>query len=528
MKNNLSSGLDQYNGPWGIHEVKHFLKRTMFGAKPTDIDHFSQVSFSQTIQEIIRINTGSIAAPINSYAEKEVDPDVAYGDTWVNKPFSQKYKIDRMWTTVYWWTNRLINQDRSITEKMILFWHNHFGVGNTSALDPRTNYRYVNTLNANALGNFKKMVKDITIDPLMLTFLNGLSNEARAPDENYARELMELFTLGKGPESKYTEQDVKAAARVLTGFQYDFASGNADFFGNRHDINDKQFSSFFNNKLIKYYAKNGGEWTDEVFGLIDMIFEKEEVSKFICRKLYRFFVNYDITDEIEQKIILPLAQAFRSANYEILPIVKILLGSNHFFENENIGSMIKSPIDFYIGMVREMEPDIPGDIRLRSYFMENTRKYLLYMQQHLPDPTNVAGWPAYYQSPLFGRSWINSETLKIRASIIEAFLDINVKQRLSEVYIDLLKYTSRIESVEEPEIFIDNIIKYNISLNPTPEFKKHLKSILLSNQESNYYWTDAWNSYLANKSDENNKGIVEIRLKQFFKSILHLDEYQLH
>jgi uncharacterized protein (DUF1800 family) len=527
VKSNFSSDLEPYNGPWGVYEVKHFLKRTMFGANPNDVQHFKNLSFQQAHNQILQTSSSYIAPPINTYAEREADPNVAYGNTWVNAPYNSKYNIDRMWTTVHWWTNRLLRQDRSITEKMILFWHNHFGVALTGTADPRSNYRYVNTLHKDALGNFKRLVKNVTIEPLMLNFLNGFQNQALTPDENYARELFELFTLGKGPESKYTEEDVKAAARVLTGFQYDYVSGNADFFNVRHDVDDKVFSSFFKNRTIKTYGGNG-DWSTEVFGMIDMIFENEEVSKFICRKLYRFFVNYDITDEIEINVILPLASALRGNNYEILPIVKTLLGSKHFFDSENVGSMIKSPLDFYIGMLREMEPSLPSDTRIYSYFMENVRKETLFLQQHLADPPNVAGWPAYYQSPFYGRSWINSETLKSRSAILEKFLDINYKPRNSDIYINLLDYSSRIDAVDDPNKLIDTVLERIISQKPEPEYKAHLKKILLSNQDADYYWTNAWLDYKNNPNDSNFKSIVEIRLKQFFKSVMHLDEYNLH
>lgn len=527
MNNSFSKELEPYDGPWGVQEVKHFLKRTMFGAKPSEIDYFKNLSFSQAHNEIIRPYKGYIPPPINTYAEKEPDPNVPWGASWVLAPFSNKFRFERMWTAIFWWINRQINQDRSINEKMILFWQNHFGVMNTIMLDPRNNVRFLNTLHNNALGNYKKMVKDITIDPLMLTFLNGFQNEARAPDENYARELLELYTLGKGPESKYTEDDVKAAARVLTGFQFDSFSANADFFPDRHDLGDKTFSSFFGNKTIKTYTVNG-EWQTEIFGLIDMIFEKEEVSKFICRKIYRFFINYDITDEIEKTVILPLAQVFRDNNYEILPVIKTLFGSKHFFENENIGSMIKSPIDFYIGMIREMEPPLPSDIRIYSYFMNFCRKNLAYLQQNLPDPPLVAGWPAYYQNPIYGRSWINSETLKARAYIIETFLDKNHMPRNTDIYINLLEYVGRIEGVSDPNKLIDKVLERIFSLKPTNEFKLKLKKILLSDQDSDYYWTNAWEDYQKNKTDENLKNIVETRIKQFFKNIMHLDEYHLH
>lgn len=524
LKNNIS-GLEPYNGPWETREIKHFLKRTMFGAKPTDIQYFQSKKIVDAIQEIVRLNT-NIGAPINTYSEKEIDPDVPYGQTWVNAPFSEKHRFDRMFTTIYWWISRQMNQERTITEKMILFWHNHFGIAHTGSLDPRSNYRNHSILHKNAIGNFKKLIKDITIDPLMLNFLNGFQNEARAPDENYARELLELFTLGKGPESKYTEEDVKAAARVLTGFQFDYLSGNADFFGSRHDIKDKTFSSFFDNKTIKTYTD--GAWEIEIFGMIDMIFEKEEVSKFICRKLYRFFVNYDINEEIEQKIILPLAKIFRENNYEIQPVLKTLFASQHFFDSENIGSMIKSPIDFYVGMIREMEPDFPSERNVFSYLMDDSRKLLSYMQQNLPDPPNVAGWAAYYQSPIYGRSWINSETLKIRASFINSFLDSTARPRYISLILDSIKYSKKYKNVADPNKFIDEVIGNLISLPPTPEYKNHLKKILLSNQESDYYWTDAWEAYQFNPADTNLKNIIEVRLRQFYKSILQIEEYSLH
>jgi Protein of unknown function (DUF1800) len=197
VSNSISTSLEPYTGPWGIQEVKHFLKRTMFGAKPADIEHFSRLSFEQSYLQIIQKNSGYIAPPINSYSEKTLDPDVPYGSTWIYAPFSNQFKFDRMWSTVNWWINRTIHQDRSITEKMILFWHNHFGVALTGTMDARANVRYVNTIHNNSLGNFKNLIKEITIDPLMLNFLNGFQNDSRAPDENYARELMELFTIGK-------------------------------------------------------------------------------------------------------------------------------------------------------------------------------------------------------------------------------------------------------------------------------------------------------------------------------------------
>jgi uncharacterized protein (DUF1800 family) len=483
------------------------------------------LTFAQAHAQILNNTNSQNSYPINTYSK--IDPDVPFGASWVNAPYNAALNADRMWTFVFWWINKIINQESTIKEKMILFWHNLFGVSNTNSITAKTNFRYLNTLNTNALGNYKKMIKDITIEPLMLHFLNGFQNEARAPDENYARELLELFTLGKGKDSKYTEDDVKAAARVLTGFIFDPNSQNADFFRNRHDLGDKKFSTFFDNRVIKSFGQDEN-WTQEIFGLIDMIFEKEEVSKFICRKLYRFFINYDITEEIEQQIINPLSKTLRDNDYEILPVLRQLFGSNHFFDSENIGSMIKSPIDFLLGMFREMPFDVPNDTLVYSYFMDYLRKLLVVLKQDLPDPPNVAGWPAYYQVPSFGRAWINSETLKLRDSIIDTFLEGKNKGKSDYFGANILFYISTIKNAENPNDLINELLSRNISFKATDEFKKSLKTILLSNQDNDYYWTEAWLNYKKNPNDEITKNIVQTRLLQLLKNILHLNEYNLH
>ncbi len=525
----MASGLEPFTGKWGEREATHLIKRTMFGAKLEDIQFFSNLPFNDAYSIIIRNSYINYAPPINVYGVNDPDPDVPIGKTWVNAPFSSHFGIARMWSCVSWWINRLVHQDSTITEKMILFWHNHFGINTTSSIDARANYHYINKLQAFALGNFKTLIKEITADPLMLHFLNGFQNEAFAPDENYARELMELFTLGKGPESKYTEDDVKAAAKVLTGFVFDTTTAATVFFIDRHDLSNKTFSSFFNNKTITGITKSEN-WQIEIHALIDMIFEKDEVSKFMCRKFYRFFVNSEISPEIEKAIIEPLAQIFRENNYEIKPVITKLLSCQHFYDNDNIGSMIKSPIDFLIGAVREMKANIPNpsDYLSNSGFLEFTRRILGALQQDLPNPPNVAGWPAYYQNPIYGRSWINSETLKLRGGLLENLIENKINPQNLNFYIDLIAYSNTISGVADPNVFIDNVLKNLISLNPNPAYKLFLKKILLSNQDNDYYWTNAWEDYWKNPTDKDLKSVLETRLRAFYKNILQLDEYNLH
>jgi uncharacterized protein (DUF1800 family) len=173
-------------------------------------------------------------------------------------------------------------------------------------------YRYNILLRQYALGNFKEMTRAVTMDPAMLKYLNGNANTKKAPDENYGRELQELFTVGKGPGSHYTEADVKAAAHVLTGFRIENKSLpdiHGVFDAGRHDENDKQFSDFYQNTTIK--GRKGKEGEMELDDLLALIFSQPEVARFICRKLYRFFVYHNIDEETEKTIIEPLAELFR-------------------------------------------------------------------------------------------------------------------------------------------------------------------------------------------------------------------------
>ena len=241
----------------------------------------------------------------------------------------------------------MLEQDRNIHEKMTLFWSSHLVVQSWAVFIATLTYNYQDKLRQNALGNFKDLVKIITLDPAMLLYLNGAANIRTQPDENYGRELQELFCIGKGKNSGYTEDDVKAAARVLTGWSLDFDTLETKFYPFLHDDRDKQFSAFYGNTTVKGRSFNSGK--DEIDDMLDMIFDTNEVALFLCRKVYTYFVYSEIDDFTEQNIIVPLAEIFRSSNYEIKPVLDSLFKSEHFFDAMNIGALIKSPIDMNVG-----------------------------------------------------------------------------------------------------------------------------------------------------------------------------------
>ncbi|TAD86039.1 MAG: DUF1800 domain-containing protein, partial [Bacteroidetes bacterium] len=402
-----NSGLAPYTGSWTRSEVMHLLKRLTFGAPKEDVDFFTPMTYVQAIDMLINTVNTNPGEPLKHYTPDATttanDPDwgVAIGKTWVNTPtLSGGVNSGRTQSLKSWWLHNLITQPRSIEEKMILFWTTHVAVEFDTVGNGINAYRYLQLLRQHALGNFKTLIKDVTLNPAMLGYLNGINNQKNAPDENYARELQELFTLGKGPNSQYTEADVKAAARVLTGWRV--LNGTAYFTLSRHDVANKQFSSFYNNTVIVgQNSANGGEL--ELDAMLNMIFAKEEVSKYMCRRLYRFFVFGDISASVENNIITPLAATFRNANYQIKPVLEQLFKSEHFFDVLTQGAMIKGPLDFVVGVIREFKVKLPPAINTMVYYrhLNYFREQAANMEQNLGDVPNVSGWPAYYQQPLY-------------------------------------------------------------------------------------------------------------------------------
>ena len=366
-------GLAIYKGSWSAQQVKHLLNRTMFGAKASDIDYFASKGLNASVDELLNVQASIIPAPLNDYNSTSfTDPNVPLGKTWIND-ISTDGTINTYRRSSYkkWLLSIWVGQERNIRE----------------------------ILRNNCTGNFKQMVRAVTTDPAMLRYLNGYLNTKSAPDENYGRELQELYTVGKDGGAKYMEEDVKAAAKVLTGWRID-ANFNPVFDSTRHDTSNKIFSAFYNNTVITgKTAANGALETDE---MLTMIFQKPEVAKFICRKLYRYFVYYAIDDVVEKNIITPLANAFIANNFEIKPVLKLLFSSEHFYDALYIGCQIKSPVDHVVGFLRQYEITIPNAVSdyADAYFLYNNMvNQLNNMGQNPVDPPNVSGWPAYYQAP---------------------------------------------------------------------------------------------------------------------------------
>lgn len=304
------------------------------------------------------------------------------------------------------WLQEMIDGEAQLQEKMALFWHGHFAC---RSLNPYFDQQYLDIIRKNSLGNFSVLLNEISKTPAMLQFLNNQQNKKDHPNENFARELMELFTIGRG---NYTEQDVKEAARAFTGYGFD-KTGEFKFRIQQHDFGTKIF-----------FGKSGSFTGDDI---LQIILKKNECAYFITKKIYRFFVN----DNPDETIVKQLAKHFYESNYDIKGLLKEIFSSDWFYDEMNIAAKIKSPIELLVGLSRIIPIDFENE--QSPLFIQRS------LGQVLLNPPNVAGWPG-------GRNWIDSSSLLFRMRLPQVIyydeeLDFSPKEDMPEQGMMRLKMT---------------------------------------------------------------------------------------
>lgn len=520
----LNSTLSKYTGPWDKSTALHLLRRSLFGVSQSELAESVAGGIDYTIERLFQ--SRNLQQLPQVYANNDVLP---IGSVWVGQPFDQQSNGGRIRSFQAWWVQQMLQNTFSIHEKMILFWHNHFVIESAVVRDPRALFDYYKTLNDNALGNFKELAKLITISPGMLRYLDGQTNVNTSPNENYARELFELFTIGKGPQigegnyTNYTEQDVFSAARVLTGWRYNNSDLAVSFRPNLHDPNEKVFSSAFDNYIIN----NSGD--KEYIELLEMIFAKEETAKHLARKLYRWFVYYHIDETIEVNIIKPLADKIRMDDYNLVGALKMLLKSEHFYEQELIGSMVKSPADFSIGLFRTSMDQLMDNLTVQARYAH----FLYYLnvnatlQMEISNPPQVAGWQAYYQEPAYYRHWANSVTIPLRKQLSDQIA--NESGILRGGFRSRLRVMELVENLSNPEYVRDVVKELSILFLPkalSQAQEDFLVQALIPGIPE-YEWGNQWRALQNNPSDTNLRMAIENKLYSFFKALFSLPEFQL-
>ncbi|TDE08552.1 DUF1800 domain-containing protein [Dyadobacter psychrotolerans] len=540
--------LNKNTAPLTAKTAAHLLRRATFGPTQQEIQDFVGLTPTQAVQKLI----ANVSVTLDS--SQPIDLDAAspgFGNTYIGLPFNLSREFDLSIYVSYWWVGLMTEQNGkpSLLEKLTAFWQNHWVVVQTEIGDYRMIYQYLQLLRHSCLGNFRTLAIEMTKNAGMLLYQNGNTNEKEHPNENYARELQELFVVGQKDfygNLNYTEQDVKEAARVLTGWEVvnhrvvNSISVDAKFTPTRHDTESKTFSAKYLSKSIA--GRSGSSaGLDELTDLINILLEHPETPKFLCRKLYRWYVNPNVTEEIENNVIIPLAQIFAGSqnNYAIQPILEILLTSDIFYDQANIGAITKAPADLLVGTVRffnQPVPNIKTDSAAFKELIEWMKRGIRIMQQDILDHPSVFGYPPYYQIG-YSKNWINGATLYQRGEYTDSFVwpwkQIKPGYKLG---IDILAWVKSLQPnfsdvAGTPAItcvdVLNGLTKNLFAVDLFQSQRDFLIDTIMMQGISRNSWIIEWNGYRSNPSNENNTNACRYRCQVLMEYMLRMAEYHI-
>jgi uncharacterized protein (DUF1800 family) len=552
------ASLSPLQGALGHRRAAHLLRRASFRYTKPTIDDLALKTAGQAVNELVKIQAPQLTQP--GYADPATPGSQPV--EWILPPGlpsavanGQDFLLRQY--VLGWWLNEAIH-DKGIGHKMMFFYHQNFVTTFQTSQTPFY-FDYLSLLRFYALGNFKKLALKMVTDNVMLSYLNNAQNSVGNPNENFAREFFELFTIGKGPEiapgdyTNYTEQDIVEAARLLTGWRLSLRSTSTidpetgivagrPVIG-QHDKTAKTFSYHFNNQTIQG-AQTAAAMTTELQQFVDMIFNQKETARHLVRRLYRYFVTRTISTEIENDIIEPLATSLQNGNYEVEPVLKTLLKSQHFYDaddsdntNEIIGSMIKSPLELSFQAMTFFGMPIPDPItqntihHVRFYTGAVRNRMLSLAGMNIFSPSDVAGYPAYYQEPDFNRQWFNSSTIvaryKLPAMLLSGKYLIGGSANVDfGSKLDIAPWVKNSGVATNPRIadtLVTDLIKYLLPETPDSDrVTYYTNDILLDNLPATD-WTYEWDNYVATGDDTE----VTIGLEKLINAIMYSPEFQL-
>ena len=385
----------------------HLMRRAGFGARADDYSDFATIDLEKATEKLL--HPENVVDPVDSLLQE-------LGDDYFD--FDDHDSLKR------WWLFRMGRTRRPLVEKMTLFWHNHFATAVYKVGNVRWMYGQNQLLRANALGSFPTLLKAMVHDPAMLSWLDGGQNKKGAPNENFARELMELFTLGVG--GGYNEVDVKQAARAFTGWTCDYNSSQPVFDVRQFDDGSKKF--------LGYDSRLNSD------DIINIVVRHPSTAKFVCGKLARFFIG----DSASPQFIETLAATFAKNHFEIRPVVAQILHSPEFYSDAAMYGKIKSPVEYSVSLMRTLGAPLTAGNQITGALNE--------MGQDLFNPPNVKGW-------VEGESWLNTATLMARRKFVLQVCDVLGRHnRLPEFIRTSLKGVGRDDAkVQTPETLVDSM-----------------------------------------------------------------------
>lgn len=577
--------LTPHSGPLGRRGAAHLLRRATYGPTIQQIKAFSGLTAAQAIQQLYHQAIPDAPPP--------VDPDT--NEPWVITGVTDPEKMEFQYQEYFkrWFIGQMMSAgvpagqslSYSAREKIVFFIHTVLTAIAEKIGSSRAMYYQNQLFRLYALDgvtspvvpaaklNFKELTKKISVDNAMLNLLDGTIN-IRGGNENYGRELLELYSIGRGLEGSdlsvddpgdyfyYTEQDVQAAAKVFSGFQFDdqFAVIDPDTLlprgkvrgsvtnASAHDNSSKQFSNRFGNAVIAPdpLLLNGTNATeesalDEISRLIDLVYQQDETAFHICRKIYRFFLYHEITETINTNIIQEMANTFRANNFRIQPVIEELLSSQHFYNNNTtpyaddaFGGIIKSPLDLMIGTYRFFGIQVPALATDAAGFYERTGMVIERVKNMGMDfyqPFDVAGYDAYHQYPIYHRSWITVNNLTNRYNFIFEFLpDLELYQFIRD-NIDFAEASDARRLVIDLASFVlpqVNNLTFDTSVDESQQATVTSERLLyFLNKFLDIFDPDpeaAWTDRYTNQQGINT---MEGQLHNLFNAMLQSPEYQL-
>ena len=374
----------QFAQQLGADGARFFLTRTGFAPSLSEVSSYEHLTRQQAVDQVLRESSSQPVTPLPAWVDQ---PLVSFRQ-FKDKPEEEKkahreLEIRQGFDLRGWWLREMLTTPSPLTERMTLFWHNHFVSSQQKVKYSQLMYRQNMLLRRQALGNFGTLLHAVSKDPAMLIYLDNANNRKGAPNENFAREVMELFTLGEG---HYTEQDIKEAARAYTGWSIDPETGEYKWRPFIHDGGEKTV-----------LGRSGNFSGDDV---LDILLAQPACAEFIVNKLWREFISPN-PDPAE---VTHIARRFRDSHYEIKIALRELFLSPAFWDEKNRGTLVKSPVELVVGTLKQF--NFTYDDPLPFTFA------VAQLGQNLFSPPNVKGWPG-------GDAWINSSTLLARKAILE-------------------------------------------------------------------------------------------------------------
>ncbi|NOX15142.1 MAG: DUF1800 domain-containing protein [Epsilonproteobacteria bacterium] len=370
-----------------LKDAKHLMDRTSFGLTQKEFQILKNKNKKEAVNWLINQNKKDYEPDLPSWANSPLikTKPMKKMSTQERKIFRQKYR-KRVLSLKIWWLKTMLKTETPLREKMTLFWHNHFTSSIKKVRSPYLMLKQNELLRQNALGNFGVFLHVISKDPAMILYLDNQSNKKQKANENFAREVMELFTLGVG---HYSEKDVKESARAYTGWHVNLKKMKFVYVKKFHDYHEKSF-----------LGENGNFDGDDV---LNIILKKKQTAKFITLKFYKEFIN---DNDINQSEIARISDIFYRSNYDISTLLKEILLSPEFWSEKNRAVLVKSPVELIVGTLRALDIQ-PKNVKSLVYILKQ-------LKQDLFDPPNVKGWSS-------GVDWLDSSSVLLRNQTISRF-----------------------------------------------------------------------------------------------------------